>query len=156
MNKFNILKIEKFKRLIESHFGYKIGVQSRIFKYVFARACYYELCKKNTSASFLTISKSVGRTHATVLHALKELPYMLLNDECCKKQYDELQIKVKKMSEGQSEKIDITQLVINHNLLVMENSQLINQIKNQTKEIDLLTIDNKEMKRIIYIMADTD
>ena len=38
----------------------------------------------------------------------------------------------------------------------MENDQLINQIKKQTKELDLLLIDNKEMKRIIYIMADTD
>jgi|TARA_R110000803_G_scaffold78105_1_gene143197 chromosomal replication initiation ATPase DnaA len=148
--------MEKFKRLVESHFGYRIGIQSRIFKYVFARACYYDLCKKNNSVSLKTIGQSVGRTHATVLHALRELPYMLLNDEYYKNQYAELQIKANKLIEGQAEKINITQLVVNHNLLIMENDQLINQIKKQTKELDLLLIDNKEMKRIIYIMADTD
>ena len=81
---------------------------------------------------------------------------MLLNDEYYKNQYAELQIKANKLIEGQAEKINITQLVVNHNLLIMENDQLINQIKKQTKELDLLLIDNKEMKRIIYIMADTD
>jgi len=146
----------KFKKLVEQHFDLEINKKSRVFKYVFARACYYELCQKYTKYSLAKISASVNRTHATVINALKELPYMLKSNILFSDQYTKLQFKAEKLIVITKKKMDLNTLVNNYNILLINNDLLKKTVKNLRKRNKKLFINSKEMKRIIYIMADTD
>lgn len=146
----------KFKKLVEQHFDLEINKKSRVFKYIFARACYYELCQKYTENSLAKISASVNRTHATVINALKELPYMLKSNIFFSNQYTRLQLKAEKLVGITKEKMDLNTLVNNYNILLINNDLLKKTVKNLRKRNKKLFTDSKEMKRIIYIMADTD
>ena len=53
-------------------------------------------------------------------------------------------------------KIDLDNLVSQYNQLILINEQLKNKVKDLKKMNKKLFNDCKEMKRIIYIMADTD
>ena len=146
----------KFKKLVEQHFDLEINKKSRVFKYVFARACYYELCQKYTKNSLAKISSSVNKTHATVINALKELPYMLKSNILFSDQYTKLQLKAEKLIVITKKKMDLNTLVNNYNILLINNDLLKKTVKNLRKRNKKLFTDSKEMKRIIYIMADTD
>ena len=146
----------KFKKLVEQHFDLEINKKSRVFKYIFARACYYELCQKYTENSLAKISASVNRTHATVINALKELPYMLKRNIFFSNQNTRLQLKAEKLVGITKEKMDLNTLVNNYNILLINNDLLKKTVKNLRKRNKKLFTDSKEMKRIIYIMADTD
>ena len=146
----------KFKKLVEQHFDLEINKKTRVFKYVFARACYYELCQKYTKNSLAKISSSVNKTHATVINALKELPYMLKSNILFSDQYTKLQFKAEKLIVITKKKMDLNTLVNNYNILLINNDLLKKTVKNLRKRNKKLFINSKEMKRIIYIMADTD
>ena len=146
----------KFKKLVEQHFNLEINKRSRVFKYIFARACYYELCQKYTENSLAKISSSVNRTHATVINALNGLPFMLKSNVYFKNKYNELQIKSDKLLGITKEKMDLHTLVNNYNILLIENDILKKSVKDLEKNNKKLFKDCTEMKRIIYIMADTD
>ena len=146
----------KFQKLVEQHFDLEINKKSRVFKYVFARACYYELCQKYTKNSLAKISSSVNKTHATVINALKELPYMLKSNILFSDQYTKLQLKAEKLIVITKKKMDLNTLVNNYNILLINNDLLKKTVKNLRKRNKKLFINSKEMKRIIYIMADTD
>ena len=53
-------------------------------------------------------------------------------------------------------KINLENLISEYNNLLLINDQLKNKVKNLKKTNKKLFNDCKEMKRIIYIMADTD
>tara|TARA_R110000765_G_scaffold209668_2_gene314889 strand:- start:68 stop:514 length:447 start_codon:yes stop_codon:yes gene_type:complete len=146
----------KFQKLVEQHFDLEINKKTRVFKYVFARACYYELCQKYTKNSLAKISSSVNKTHATVINALKELPYMLKSNILFSDQYTKLQFKAEKLIVITKKKMDLNTLVNNYNILLINNDLLKKTVKNLRKRNKKLFINSKEMKRIIYIMADTD
>jgi hypothetical protein len=146
----------KFKKLVEQHFHLDINKKTRVFKYVFARACYYELCQKYTENSLAKISSTVNRTHATVINALRGLPFMLKSNVYFKNKYNELQIKKDKLLGITKERMDLDHLVNNYNILLIENDLLKKSVKDLEKNNKKLFKDCKEMKRIIYIMADTD
>jgi hypothetical protein len=148
--------MEKFKKLVEQHFDLNINKRSRLFKYVFARACYYELCQRHTDNSLANISESVDRTHATVINAIKGLPYMLKSNHYFARKYNELQIKKDKLLGINKEQMDLNTLVNNYNILLFENDSLKKNLDDLVKKNRNLLTDCKEMKRIIYIMADTD
>lgn len=146
----------KFQKLVEQHFDLEINKKTRVFKYVFARACYYELCQKYTKNSLAKISSSVNKTHATVINALRELPYMLKSNILFSDQYTKLQLKAEKLIVITKKKMDLNTLVNNYNILLINNDLLKKTVKNLRKRNKKLFINSKEMKRIIYIMADTD
>ncbi len=56
----------------------------------------------------------------------------------------------------ESTKMSIDDLVKEYNFLLLKNGELQNKLVNQDKKLKLVRSENKEMKRIIYIMADTD
>ena len=139
----------KFKKLVEQHFDLEINKKTRVFKYVFARACYYELCQKYTKNSLAKISSSVNKTHATVINALRELPYMLKSNILFSNQYTRLQLKAEKLVVITKKKMDLNTLVNNYNILLINNDLLKKTVKNLRKRNKKLFINSKEMKRII-------
>ena len=74
-------KSDLYKSIVEKHTKLKLSKATRQFDYVFARGCYYYLCRTFGEMSFGKISKTVGKNHATVMHSLKELPYIIKHDK---------------------------------------------------------------------------
>ena len=54
-----------------------------------ARAIYCKLAREHTNFSFKAIGESIGRNHATVIHAVKNVfPTSVFNNRSCKRAYN--------------------------------------------------------------------
>jgi|TARA_Y100000015_G_C2377712_1_gene83416 hypothetical protein len=62
-----------------------------------ARAMYYALLRKYTNMTYLKIGKSVGKNHATVMHAANSLPFWLKQDEGLFNTYNRISNKFRKL-----------------------------------------------------------
>ena len=149
-------KSDLYRAIVEKHTNLKLSTPTRQFNYVFARSCYYYLCRKFGEMSFAKISATLNKNHATVMHGLKELPYIVKHDSVCNSIFQKIVSEVKKDYFVPKTKKTLDQLVTNHNYYLLENGNLKNDIKRLESKIKKLTNKNKEMKRIIYVMADTD
>jgi|TARA_R100000479_G_scaffold172186_1_gene116526 hypothetical protein len=134
--------MEKYRKIVEKYFGLDISAKTRKFEYVFARACYYYLCREFGGFSFSKIAKTMNKNHATVMHSLKELPYMVKHDEISLKKYNKLISKFNPSMCVKTEKMGIQRLVRDYNLLLLENDQLKLKIK--------------ELEETIYLLADLE
>ena len=66
--------IQRTKDIVSKVFGnIDLSSSSRKDAYVFARATYYFILKRDTDLILSDIAEGVGRDHATALHALREL-----------------------------------------------------------------------------------
>tara|TARA_R110000822_G_scaffold298978_1_gene421871 strand:+ start:95 stop:568 length:474 start_codon:yes stop_codon:yes gene_type:complete len=149
-------KSDLYKSIVEKHTKLKLSKATRQFDYVFARGCYYYLCRTFGEMSFGKISKTVGKNHATVMHSLKELPYIIKHDKSRNVIFQKIVSEVKEDYFIPKTKKTIDQLVLNHNYYLLENGNLKNHIKRLESKLKKLKDKNKEMKRVIYIMADVD
>ena len=70
------MKMEKYRELVEDFYGIDLGLKCRQTIYIEARALYYYLCRNLGRYSLNKIAQSLDKNHATVMHALAELPYM--------------------------------------------------------------------------------
>ena len=82
-----------------------------------ARAIYCKLAREHTNFSFKAIGESIGRNHATVIHAVKNVfPTSILNNRSCKRAYN----KYNNISNGVTE----------------EDVNLIAELKDRIKELE--------------------
>ena len=149
-------KSDLYKSIVEKHTNLELSTPTRQFNYVFARSCYYYLCRSFGEMSFAKISKTVQKNHATVMHSLKELPYIIKHDKSRNIIFQKIVSEVKEDYFIPKTKKTIDQLVLNHNYYLLENGNLKNYIERLESKVKRLKDKNKEMKRIIYVMADSD
>ena len=149
-------KSDLYRAIVEKHTNLKLSTPTRRFNYVFARSCYYYLCRKFGLMSFAKISATVNKNHATVMHSLKELQYIIKHARVCNSIFQKIVSEVRKDYFIPKTKKTLDQLVTNHNYYLLENGNLKNIVKKLESKVKRLTNKNKEMKRIIYVMADTD
>jgi|14_taG_2_1085336.scaffolds.fasta_scaffold04359_7 saccharopine dehydrogenase-like NADP-dependent oxidoreductase len=129
------------RNLVEKHFNLDISNKSRKFKYVFARACYYKICRDFGGYTYHKIAKTLDKNHATVLHALKELEFMAKHDKYYLKKYNSLMKKFnlklfKTLNFNEMYKgMTLQQLVQDYNLLLLENEDLKSEIKGLENSI---------------------
>lgn len=64
--------IKQIKKLVNEYYGFNIAKKTRKLEYVRARAVFYHLALK-TGNTLAKVGKSVGKDHATVVHARKTL-----------------------------------------------------------------------------------
>tara|TARA_B110000881_G_C18273330_1_gene363856 strand:- start:41 stop:556 length:516 start_codon:yes stop_codon:yes gene_type:complete len=82
-----------------------------------ARAIYCKLAREHTNFSFKAIGESIGRNHATVIHAVKNVfPTSVLNNRSCKRAYN----KYNNIVEGVTD----------------EDVNLIAELKDRIKELE--------------------
>lgn len=149
-------KAETFKEIVERQTQLKIDNPTRKLEYVFARGCYYYLCRTYGHMSYAKIAETLNKNHATVMHSLNELPYIIKHDSVRKKTYDKIVGYVQKKHFETKTGKTIEQLVIEHNFYLIKCDSLKKRLQNLERKYKKLYTENKEMKRVIYIMADTD
>lgn len=133
--------ISKFKNAVNKHFHLDISEVNRQYEYVVARSCFYKICRDIVGLSYSKIAQSVGKNHATVLHALKEFENILACDPVmnkkCQQLFDKFEYYNKK-----KHNMTLDQLVKSYNMLLMEN--------------DILKKEVKDLELTIYYLADLE
>jgi len=150
------MKLKYFRDIVQRHLNIDLNNPSRKFEFIFARSCYYYLCRKFAKSSYSKISNSLNKNHATVMHSLKELPYILKQRKDLNESFNLIIKEADNNYIYENTKMTIDELVMEYNFVLLKTGELENKLKKQDKNLRKLRKDNKEMKRIIYIMADTD
>lgn len=126
--------MDEIKKIIQNHFQLNISEKSRRFDLVFARACYFKICRDLTNNSYQKIGSSLGKNHATVMHGIKTLNDLIETDKDLQNRYYTL---LNKFSEYNKikEKMTLTQLVTEYNKLVLLCDEKDAKIKELTETI---------------------
>ncbi len=124
-------------KAVEKEYKINISVSSRSADYVEARAIYYELCRRYLGTKYAELSKSVNRNHATVLHALKEFPYMMRYSEGMKLKYYKIR-EVLDAKYNKLRKITLEELKLRYDNLEYEAQNLTEEIIKLKKYIRIL------------------
>jgi len=112
--------LERYKNLVEDFYGIDLTLKNRQTIYVQARAIYYFLCKEFTGFTIVKIAESLGKNHATVLHSLKEIPYMRKFDAKFNKNFYELYEIAKDLNQEKINELTIEELVLQFNKLQLD------------------------------------
>tara|TARA_S200002703_G_C3792128_1_gene244467 strand:+ start:78 stop:479 length:402 start_codon:yes stop_codon:yes gene_type:complete len=126
--------MNRIKKIVEKHFNLKLDEQTRRFEVVFARGCYFKICRELTKNSFQKIGNTLGKNHATVMHGIKTVNDLIETDKDLKDQFNQL---LNKFSEYNKikEKMNITQLVREYNKLLLLCGQKDAKINELTETI---------------------
>ena len=126
--------MKKYLTAVNKHFALDIREKTRKYEFVVARACYYKLCRELGGFTYNRIAKSIGKTHATVLYALSELPHIIKHDPNvglkCQKLFNKYDFLNKK-----EHKKTLNQLLVEYNIMLLENDQLKLKIEELTETI---------------------
>jgi len=76
-----VLDIRDIKTKVQQSAKLKLTRNTRLRRYVYARAIYFKLCKEFTHSTLVEIGKSVGRDHASVIHGLKVFNILIMYSE---------------------------------------------------------------------------
>jgi menaquinone-dependent protoporphyrinogen IX oxidase len=81
------MKCDKLKQIIEYETGLDLSRNTRRREYVQARGIYYYILRKETNMSLQSISETVKKNHATILHSVNHFDNWLVADPDLKKIY---------------------------------------------------------------------
>jgi len=68
----------------------EINTISRKTKFIYARAIIYSLMRNHLYMTYQAIGKVFNKNHATIIHATKELPFMLKYDKELNRKYEQI------------------------------------------------------------------
>lgn len=137
------MKLETIRKIVEEVSGEQLGTRSRVRNLINARAIYYNLSREFTNRSLMSIGKSVGVNHATVLHSLKHLKDWQETD----REFKVLQQRVKLAVKSIIDKED-GEVMSYEKLLTKYNE--INKLNKELQETnDQLVKDNNKLKDVI-------
>lgn len=147
------IKIEKLKAIIKEQTGLDINKVSRKREVIRARKAYYKLLNLTTKLTYTTMAKSVGKTHATVLHALREFDYDYKTDKQFKELYDNL---FTVYVDGKE--LDTTDKLVYENLKLQEKIRILNneleEVRSELKKARSNNIRPRNQQTIIYAASE--
>jgi hypothetical protein len=134
-------KVKAIKKLISSHYEIDIEAKTKAYNYVKARAMAYTLMREKCLMSYTSIGLAFKKNHATILHAVKEFPFMRKWDKELNRDYNDILV----LWEGESgEYEDVKPLQLKKQLKYLdEQNKLLNLSLNNVQE------ELEEIKRII-------
>jgi hypothetical protein len=128
-------KVKAIKNLISSHYEIDIEAKTKAYNYVKARAMAYTLLREKCLMSYTSIGLAFKKNHATILHAVKEFPYMRKWDKELERDYNDILV----LWEGESgEYEDMKPLQLKKQLKYLdEQNKLLNlSLNNVHKELE--------------------
>jgi hypothetical protein len=92
----NVLKVNRLKTIVNNVFNVNVDSKNRETDTIEARATCYTILRKECHLSFAEIGRYFLKHHATIIHAVREFPYMAkynprlsINYALCKKMFKE-------------------------------------------------------------------
>ena len=114
------MKMQKYRELVEDFYGIDLGLKCRKTIYIEARALYYYLCRNLGRYSLNKIAQSLDKNHATVMHALAELPYMRKFNTKLDENFYELYEIAEALDKEKTNELTLEQLVQKYNKLQID------------------------------------
>jgi hypothetical protein len=117
---------QKIRQLVEQIYKLDITNNCRESRFVQARLIYYKLCIQFGTLNQTNIAKSIGRNHATLIHAMKQWDVYIRFFKGFEKNYffARAALLEAKMFPNVKKRITLDELLIKYNELMVENEQL--------------------------------
>lgn len=129
--------MEEIRRRVEQVFGLNLISRSRKLMYVEARACYYVICAETTAFTKSAIARSLGKNHATILHALKEWEYMCKHNSELFAKYKRIRNKLY-WDKNAPDKVTPEELLYMYHNTLLDNAKLRNNLIDKDVIIEQL------------------
>lgn len=140
--------MEKIRKIVERHFKVNLASKDRKFIHVFARGCYYKICRDVEKKSYQKIADTMGKNHATVLHGIKMVKNLTETDKELKHSYQTLLNKFNYYNKIEQE-MSLTELLTAYNKLLIECDE-------KDKTIEKLNLKIKELEKAIDTIYEYD
>lgn len=143
------INIKKLKRIIKKITDINIDTPIRKQEVVRARKIYFKILRKTTRMSLAVIAGSVGKDHATALHALKDFDFDYKYDPVLKEMYDSV---YDVFVEGRKLKTidDIIQDNLKLQDIISDLKSNITELRNELKETRRNNIRPRNQQATIY------
>ncbi|QDP55107.1 MAG: putative bacterial DnaA helix-turn-helix protein [Prokaryotic dsDNA virus sp.] len=153
------MNLNQILEYVQDRTGLDLQTKSRERSYVYARAVYFYLCREYTPLSTKKIGESLGKDHATVLHAIKKvIPIILRHEEALADICLTFRDENKSYIDVSKKKID---LLLDNKKLSIQNELLSNKLemleKNKFYRLSQNIPDNQEeiaYKMFLDILCD--
>jgi hypothetical protein len=132
------ISISQIELAVTKELGINISRNTRKREFVYGRAIYFKLCREFSHSTLLSIGKSVGRDHASVLHGLFVFDVMALHKDTVLNVYTRIRNKLLEENENDLKKFnDENYYKIKYNKLVEEYQELQRKydLINETQEV---------------------
>ena len=149
------MKLTKIKEIVDEMVGFDISTKRRQRHLVYARFLYCKIAKQeNPLLTVAVIGKSIKRDHATVLHALKNVDYVLEQDKDILKLYHRIIEVINRYKiDNRIETTTLKEEVEKVNNISEAYEAKIDYLKAEAKKrIDALEIRNKKLQPILELL----
>tara|TARA_R110002012_G_C11642643_1_gene610796 strand:+ start:1165 stop:1602 length:438 start_codon:yes stop_codon:yes gene_type:complete len=106
------LEVKTLKYIVNNIMKLNVDSPTREYKYIKARAICYKILREQNNMSYQSIGRFFSKTHATVIHAIKEFDSMMAYDKEMKEDYQNIISVWIKPEEEKKEHLDALDLVI--------------------------------------------
>ncbi len=133
---------------VEEVLGLDPRLNTRKREYIFARAVVYDILRKHLRMSLTDIAKVFNKNHATVLHSLKQLPYIIKYDP-------DIQLSYNNIVNNWLENVENFDPILESDLknrikfLVNQNKKLNLEVSDLRKEVNHYTGKYKKFYKLV-------
>ena len=106
------LEVKTLKYIVNNIMKLNVDSPTREYKYIKARAICYKILREQNNMSYQSIGRFFSKTHATIIHAIKEFDSMIAYDKEMKEDYQNIISVWIKPEEEKKEHLDALDLVI--------------------------------------------
>jgi hypothetical protein len=150
-------QVQAIKNIVNSHLNIDVDVKTRKDLYVKGRAICYKILRDECLFTYDFIGEQFKKNHATILHSVREFPFMIKSDSSMADEYQEILL-IWGNDEDDYLNLKPLQLKKEVNDLKGKNktlTMLVNEANVKIKELSD-TSDNKwgKYKSIIDVMED--
>ena len=126
------LEVKTLKYLVNNTMNVNVDMPTRKYRYIKARAICYKILRDQNNMSYESIGRFFSKTHATIIHSIKEFDAMIKYDKQMELDYKSILSVWDKPQDDRKKHIDSLDLVIK---IDMEKS--IKQLHKQNKILSL-------------------
>ena len=106
------LEVKTLKYIVNNIMKLNVDSPTREYKYIKARAICYKILREQNNMSYQSIGRFFSKTHATVIHAIREFDSMIAYDKEMKEDYQNILSVWLKPEDEKKEHVDALDLVI--------------------------------------------
>ena len=139
------LEVKTLKYLVNNTMNVNVDMPTRKYRYIKARAICYKILRDQNHMSYQSIARFFSKTHATIIHAIKEFDAMIKYDEQMEEDYNNILNVWGKPLDVKNKHIDALDLVIK---IDMEKSLKHLHKQNKILSLNLLKV-QEQLNKIL-------
>ena len=139
------LEVKTLKYLVNNTMNVNVDMPTRKYRYIKARAICYKILRDQNNMSYESIGRFFSKTHATIIHSIKEFDAMIKYDKQMEEDYNNIINVWGKPLDVKNKHIDALDLVIK---IDMEKSLKHLHKQNKILSLNLLRV-QEQLNKIL-------